>query len=129
MKSKKEGKKLKKERRGPSIRLYKDLKKKHQSLLLEETSDHKAKLRIPKFEEKPSQYPDSLPSISSSGYIAVATSNIPVVKRVTWRDNSGGLTDVSIYPVSPTEKKRIHERLQRSRKPIGPETVFLNPLL
>ena len=104
--------------------------KKHKSLLLEETSDHKAKARISKFEEKHSQYPDSLPSISSSGYTAVATSNIPVVKRVTWRDNSGGqLTDVSIYPVSPNTKKRIHERLQRSRKPIGPETVFLNPLL
>ena len=75
--------------------------KKHKSLLLEETSDHKAKARISKFEEKHSQYPDSLPSISSSGYTAVATSNIPVVKRVTWHDNSGGqLTDVSIYPVS-----------------------------
>ena len=60
-------------------------KQKHKPLLLEETSDHKAKLRTPEVEEKTSRYPDSLPSVSSSEYVSVSTSNNPVV-------NVGGAT-------------------------------------
>ena len=54
--------------------------KKLKSLLLEETLDHKAKFRISKCKEKSVHYLDSLPSISSSKYVPVSTSDDPVVK-------------------------------------------------
>ena len=99
--------------------------KKHKSLLLEETSDHKAKSRISKFEEKPPKYPDSLPSVSSSEYVPVSTSDDPVVKRVTWPDKSGGLlTDVRTYPLSLAEMQQKKDNATAVRESISPAKIF-----